>query len=234
MNNRNNNNSKFDKTLLQNAGPNSNLLKNYKNSLHSLNEMQREASIGLILGDASLQTQNNGKTYRLKFEWGEKNKPYLDHVYSLFNEWVISPPHKKTRININENEVTNWGFQTISHEAFNFLSDLFLVENKKSVQNFLIRDHLTPRGLAFWWMDDGGKLDYNPNSKNKSVVLNTQSFTESEVLNMATELSEKFDLFCEVRSNKGKKIIVIKSSSFSRFLKLIEPYIIEEMKYKLP
>jgi hypothetical protein len=29
---------------------------------------QWEASIGLMLGDASLQTQNEGKTYRLKFE----------------------------------------------------------------------------------------------------------------------------------------------------------------------
>jgi len=30
-------------------------------------------------------------------------------------------------------------------------------------------------------MDDGGKLDYNKNSKNKSLVLNTQSFTDEEV-----------------------------------------------------
>jgi len=37
-----------------------------------------------MLGDASLQTQNNGKTYRMKFEWGDKNKAYIDHVYALF------------------------------------------------------------------------------------------------------------------------------------------------------
>jgi len=30
-------------------------------------------------------------------------------------------------------------------------------------------------------MDDGGKLDYNKNSTNKSIVLNTQSFTDLEV-----------------------------------------------------
>ena len=228
-------NIKIDKNLLQKAGPNSKLMKEYKNSLHSLNTIQREASIGLMLGDASLQTQNNGKTFRLKFEWGEKNKPYLDHVYSLYNEWVISPPHEKIRLNINNNKVINWGFQTISHEAFNFLSHLFLNQNnKKSVLEFLIRDHLTPRGLAFWFMDDGGKLDYNKNSKNKSIVLNTQSFTESEVLTMEKELSEKLDLSCEVRSNKGKKIIVIKSSSYQSFRKLVDSHIIPEMKYKLP
>ena len=188
--------------------------------------------------DASLQSQNNGKTYRLKFEWGEKNKPYLDHVYDLFNEWVISPPHKKTRVNINNKQVINWGFQTISHEAFNFLSDLFLKENKKSVPENLVRDNLTPRGLAYWWMDDGGKLDYNKNSKNKSVVFNTQSFMESEVFFMAKELSNKFDLECEIRSNKGKKIIVVKArigtASFFKFIELVDPFIIPEIKYKLP
>ena len=36
-------------------------------------------------------------------------------------------------------------------------------------------------------MDDGGKLDYSKNSKNKGVVLNTQSFTTKEVSAMASQ-----------------------------------------------
>ena len=83
-------------------------------------------------------------------------------------------------------------------------------------------------------MDDGGKLDYNKNSKNTSIVLNTQSFTELEVYLMSKELTDKFKFECEVRSNKNKKVIVIKSSSYSIFRKLTDPYIIPEMKYKLP
>jgi len=66
-------------------------------------------------------------------------------------------------------------------------------------------DHLTPRGLAYWYMDDGEKLDYNKNTKNKSVVLNTHSFTTCEVEKMSEQLSSKFNLICEVRSNKDKK-----------------------------
>lgn len=83
-------------------------------------------------------------------------------------------------------------------------------------------------------MDDGGKLDYNKNSKNKSVVLNTQSFEAKEVEAMAQQLSDKFNLYCLVRSNKGKKIIVIKSNSYLTFLSLIDFYILPEMRYKLP
>jgi len=79
-----------------------------------------------------------------------------------------------------------------------------------------------------------GKLDYNKNSKNKSVVLNTQSFSDLEVEAMSNELIKKFNFNCEVRSNKGKKIIVIKSESYPLFRALVDPYIIPEMRYKLP
>jgi hypothetical protein len=78
--------SKISKSEVVGLGPNSKLLKQYKESLGKLSNIQWEAAIGLMLGDASLQTQNNGKTYRMKFEWGDKNKAYLDHVYGLFDE----------------------------------------------------------------------------------------------------------------------------------------------------
>jgi len=202
--------------------------------LIELTKDQKEAVIGLLLGEASLQSQNKGKTYRIKFEWGDRNKAYAMHVFQLFDEWILSQPHKKSRISPNGNIVINWGFQTISHEAFNHLADLFLKQKHKGIVENLILDHLTPRSLAFWFMDDGGKLDYNKNSKNYSVVLNTQSFTKLEVELMSEQISSKFNLLCEVRSNKNKKIIVIKNSSYQAFYRLIDPYLVNEMRYKLP
>jgi LAGLIDADG DNA endonuclease family len=83
-------------------------------------------------------------------------------------------------------------------------------------------------------MDDGGRLDYNKGSKNKSLVINTHSFTELEVISICKELENKFSLMTEIRSNKSKKIIVIKSDSYEQFCSLISPYFIPEMKYKLP
>ena len=224
----------MDKNLLIGLSPNSKLIKEYKKSLTSLTTLQWEASIGLMLGDASLQTQNKGRTYRMKFEWSDKSKPYLLHVYNLFYEWVLSNPHKKARLSPKGNLVVNWGFQTISHEAFNPLANLFLNNSKKGIKNSLILDHLTDRGLAYWFMDDGGKLDYNKNSKNRSIVLNTQSFTDKEVEIMSKELMAKFNLECEIRSNKSKKVIVISNNLDPLFYSLVSSYIIPEMRYKLP
>jgi hypothetical protein len=77
---------KINKESLLGLNPNSKLIKLFKESLVNLTKEQKEASIGLMLGDASLQTQNKGKTYRMEFEWSNKNKAYLDHVYLLYNE----------------------------------------------------------------------------------------------------------------------------------------------------
>lgn len=88
----------LNKNELIGLSPNNTKVRLYKKSLSKLSDLQKQAIIGLMLADASLQTQNNGKTYRVKFEWGDKNKPYLMHVHNLFNEWVLSDPHKKVSV----------------------------------------------------------------------------------------------------------------------------------------
>ena len=51
---------------------------------------------------------------------------------------------------------------------------------------------------------------------------------------MATQLSNKFNLLTEVRSNKNKKIIVIKDESYNTLYELMIPYLINDLSYKLP
>jgi hypothetical protein len=134
-------NKKILKNEIIGLGPNSSKIKEYKNSLIDLTKDQKETAIGLLLGDASLQSQNKGKTYRIKFECGDRNKAYAMHVFQLFYEWILSQPHKKSRISPNGNIVINWGFQTISHEAFNHLADLFLKQKHKGIVESLILYH---------------------------------------------------------------------------------------------
>lgn len=220
------------KNQVMNLGPNSKLLKEYKSQLIELNIEQFEAGIGLILGDAYIRSRDEGKTYCMQFEW--KNKAYMDHVCLLYDQWVLSPPHKKERVNHLGNLVITWGAQTFKHQAFNKLANLFIVNNKKTIPNNLVENYLTPMSLAYWFMDDGGKWDYNKNSTNKSIVLNTQSFTFEEVEYLVKGLRNKFQLNCYVKINKNKPIIYIDSMSYLIFYNLIKPYLIPLMMYKLP
>jgi hypothetical protein len=152
--------------------------------------------------------------YRLKFEWSHKHKDYLFHVYDQFSEWILSPPKLQGReARLTKNLVQTWRFQTISHTAFLPLAELFFagspssaevpegMENiptstadtklstkrvfKKLIKPRLVLDHLTPKGLAYWYMDDGGLAFPN----RFATSLNTHGFQFEEVKNLCEELS---------------------------------------------
>ncbi len=195
-------------------------IEEYKQKL-KLDRTQREVLVGLLLGDGHLETQNEGCTYRLKVEQSEQHQPYVQHLYELFQAWVLTPPQPKKE--------GKWWFQTISHGAFRFYAQQFYREGRKAVPKIIHR-LLKPRGLAYWFMDDGSMKD----THSRAVVLNTQSFSREDVARLAQVLSEKFALEAYLRRQREGYQIVIAGGSLQRFLDLIEPYLIPEMRYKLP
>lgn len=225
----------IDKRELIGLSPNSKLISEYKENL-ILSNRELSISMGLILGDASLQTQNKGVSYRLKFEWSEKYLSYINHIHKTFDKWILSDPHLKIRTNKLGNEVRTYGFQTLSHPEFNKLAKLFIKDNKKVYNEGIISSKdFTDESLAYWIMDDGGKLDYRKKNFNKSLILNTQNFSENEVICMINELNNKFSLNSYLRFNRKLPIIVIPSDNYNQIYKLTYKYIkdIECMRYKL-
>lgn len=144
---KNNNNINLNKPI--GAAPNSKVMKEYKATLSELSKVQLDAAIGNALGDSSIQTQNKGRDYRIKFEWGGKNKEYAQHIFDLFDEWILSPAlREQRRMNHLGNEVITWCFQTFSHPAFNIIAHLFLDDNgKKTIPNpyRLVMDYVNER-----------------------------------------------------------------------------------------
>lgn len=218
-------------------------LAEYKRQL-VLTQRQRDILTGVLLGDCSLNTQNNGKTFRVAFEQGKQHFDYLHHLFNEFDSWCLSPPHLKIR----ESQVTKGKkvetkeFRTLAHESFTEFADLFLelrptkkgqVKRVKVVKPNTVRDYVTPVSLAYWFMDDGGKLDYTKN-QGKGIILHTQGFTKKEVTLLAEELAIKFNLQSKATKMKGKYVVSISGYSFERFLELTEPHIILSMRAKLP
>jgi len=149
---------------------NSKILSDYKKSLPPLTSDQKEVLIGLVLGDANLFSQTKGKTCKVRFEWGESSKDYAFHIYSLFKYYIISPPTLYPRVNESGNDYSNYRFETLTHSNFLFLWELFINSNfEKNVPQGTITKYVTPISLAYWFLDDGGKLDYTHN-EGKGIV----------------------------------------------------------------
>jgi hypothetical protein len=105
------------------------------------------------LGDACLETQNAGRTYRLKIEQGIAHAEYVQHLYLVLREWVLSPPRPKQG-QTRGVATLNLAFQTVSHTEFSTYGELFYRDRRKIVPG-KIGELLTARGLAYWFMDDG-------------------------------------------------------------------------------
>jgi len=215
-------------------GTSRSLLREYKKTL-TLSNNSAEACVGMMLGDASLQSQDTGKTHRLKFEVGEHNLPYLQHIKTdVLHPFILGEPRRIVRTNKNNNSVVTYQLQTLGHQSFNFLEPMFFAgKQKKSVHTQALEPFMTPRCLAFWFMDDGGKLDYSKN-QGKGIVLNTQGFTEAEVQDLCTLLTDKFAFTTWPKRNKNHSVVAISGKDYEKFVQLTGPHIIPAMAGKLP
>jgi len=190
---------------------------------------QREVLIGVILGDGHLETQNKGRTYRLKIEQSVKHKDYVGHLFQIFKDWVNAPPKSRLRTGKGGTKTEMLGFQTYSHSAFRFYAGQFYAHGKKQIPK-LINKWLTPRALAYWFMDDGSvkwRLS-------RAVILNTQGYREDEVKKLTLLLKAKFGLEAGMRKQKEGFQICIYGKSLEKFVKLVGPHLIKEMWYKIP
>ena len=124
----------------------------YKTTLR-LSDVQREMLVGILLGDACLESQNAGRTHRLKIEQGAAHADYVRHLYEVFREWVLSPPRPKQGRTSGVTTI-NIAFQTVSHKDLSHFGELFYRNQRKIVPDN-VGDPLTARGLAYWFMDDG-------------------------------------------------------------------------------
>ena len=226
-----------EKPLPNTRGPR---LSEYKQKL-KLSKRQKDIAVGVMLGDASLQTQDKGKSYRLKFQGSQKHLEYGQALYREFEPFCLSQLFLFDRTDDNNNVVKSWSFQTLSHQELCSIANLFfdpLSQNvpscsKKVIIPGLVENHLSPTGLAHWFMDDGSKMDHTKN-EGKGFHLHTQGFKEEEVESLCNGLNTRYGLKCWKTKNKGKCVVAISGESYEKFVDLIKSDLLPSMQYKIP
>ena len=97
-------------------------------------------------------------------------------------------------------------------------------------ENQYLQLYLTPRAIAYWFMDDGGLLSSN----SKGIVFYTQAFPMEEVERLAEYLHHQYYFKTWVKWNKQKPVLAISGTSFEIMKKLISAFILPSMRYKFP
>lgn len=201
-------------------------IEEYKKTL-VLTSRQREILTGLLLGDGHLETQNDGRTYRLKVEQAVRKKEYVDWLFQEFQDFVRTEPKEKEKTR-NESQTKNVGFSTLSVGNFRFHAQQFY-QGKEKVVPKRIDKLLSPLALAVWYMDDGSQKS----SLHRARILNTQGFRKQEIEHLIQILEKNFHLQAKLRSQKDGYQIYIAAVFADRLKQIIEEHTVPCMRYKL-
>lgn len=136
-----------------------------------LSKRQRELVVGLLLGDGHLETQNGGRTYRLKVEHGSAQREYLGWLANEFQDWILSGWYEKRK-----GPKVVYGFTTMSHPSLRFYGAQFYQNGKKRIPP-LIKKLMSPLSLAIWFLDDGSAKS----SKHRSLVIHSLGYTHKDL-----------------------------------------------------
>lgn len=194
-----------------------------------LSSYQKDALLGLILGDGCLERGKESWNTRLRVEQVYPNQEeFVRNMYSLLTPMIKMSPSILTitdkRTGLNTQSIYFW---TMKMPCLNYYYDLFY-KNKIKIIPKNIGELLTPVSLAYWLMGDGIYV------KNKGVKLCTDSYIKEDVELLAEVLSLQFGLSCTLQQHKANQFrIYILKDSVENLRRIVLPFLIPSMKYKI-
>jgi hypothetical protein len=119
----------------------------------------------------------------------------------------------------------SWRFYT--KPIFKSWRTVFYSKNKKIVPRDWKNFKLGPLSLAVWYMDDGGRGARTP----RGMVISVKGYTFKDRKFLKKYLEQRFNIRVNLHKN-GQLYFPIET--VDKFCRLIQPYIVPSMRYKLP
>ncbi|XP_076949098.1 pentatricopeptide repeat-containing protein At2g15820, chloroplastic-like [Bidens hawaiensis] len=180
-----------------------------------LSKEQRESLVGLLLGGLKIESDEKRKNHTLVFKFNENlsvHKGLKRRICNEFHEWLDLSNEKDDQLT------------TVSHSYFGFYADQFWPQGQLVIPK-LIHRWLSPRVLAYWYMYGGYK------TSSGDILLKIRG-SEDGVDRIVKALQKK-SLTCKVKRKGGLFWIGLLGSNSVWFWKLVEPYIVLELKDQL-
>ena len=200
-----------------------------ESTITELNEEQKQAITGNILGDAYIERVKPTHNPRIRIEQTTKKASYVDHLYKVYEPLCNSPPKEVKR---KPDKRTGKTYNSVSFRTRNLpvLADIYnsWYKDRVKVVPANIVSLLTPKALAYWIIDDGGKEYWG------STRLFTNCFILAEVKQVQEALSLNFKLrtrLLELKTNQWAIVIPVRQPV--RLAEIVGPYIHESMRYKV-
>jgi len=184
-----------------------------------LSKEQREILVGLLLGGLRIESDEGRKNHMLRFEFRENSRIHSvlkRHIHDQYHEWL----HPSCKPSEGADDIP-CRFCTISHSYFGFYADQFWPKGRPVIPK-LIHRWLSPRVLAYWYMYGGYR------TSSGDILLRLKGNHEG-VEKVAKALKAK-SLDCRMKRKGSVFWIGFLGSNSLWFWKLVEPYVLDDMK----
>ena len=190
----------------------------------------KEILVGIMLGDAHIVRRSSTSNSRLVYaQTVPAHKEYFNYVYKIFMPFCTKDYIPQSRLYIDKRTKQKYSaisFTTMQLPCFNVFKEIFYLSNVKRVPDNIYQI-LTPKGLAFWIMDDGSK-------HGNGLHISVYAFSTEDVDKLMFTLQDKFKFKCSIHYNKDyKPRIYIFKESIDSLRVLTNSFFIKEMLYKL-
>jgi LAGLIDADG DNA endonuclease family len=186
------------------------------NTVGSLSEVQRQVIVGSLLGDGAMRCKTNAL---LEINHSSHQRSYVDWKYRHLAPLVRTPPKARKT---NGTRIA-YRFVTRSLPELTPYFRMFYGSGRKRIPEVPLRE-LT---LAVWFMDDGCR-------SRSSVYLNTQQYDMPSQLRLLRLLHDQWGIEAALNRDKAYYRVRLTVEGTRRFVGLVEPYLLPELRYKLP
>ena len=203
-------------------------------SKFSIDSPLSDILIGLLLGDGHLQCRfGNSRFIYGQSSLREHHLNYFYHIFDLIKPFVSKEFKPKSRSFVDKrtkNTYSSIYFATLTLPCFTYYRNLFYNVHNKKIVPLNINQLLTPRGLAYWIMDDGSL-------QNKGLHLSKYNFSYEEVILLKNTLENLFKpdflVKCSIHNHKKGYRIYIWEESMILVRNHIFQYMHKDMLYKI-
>lgn len=207
----------------------------------TLTQLQKDLIFGSLLGDGNLQTSTNGKTWRYRAIQKSEHKEYLFHKYKILqNLCNYAPKENEILDERTGNLIKRWSFNTLTNTSLKFFGNLFYtydINKQKWIKKVPLKleTFLTPRALAYFYMDDGALKWFGHSN---AMRICTENFSREDTNRIKNSLKNLYNIEIgltkkHLKNGETRFRISISEKSSNSFRELIKPYLVECMKYKV-
>lgn len=226
-----------DREISLKVGISDKVINTYRNSLKlpsnvvgrsiDLTSIEKSVIVGTLLGDGFINAKSPLAGYlilghSIKQEaWLLQKMEWLSRLFKR-KPYYIKQVRKGT-------ENTGIFCYSLSFRELKTLQSIFYIDNKKIIPSN-IDEYFDELSLAVLYMDDG-YCHKTHKGKYSTYYLSLCNFDNNSILNFIALLNKKWNIIAT--HQKSNNVIAISSKSKESFLKIIRPYIIDSMKYKI-